>query len=59
MATDPVCGMRIDETRATFKLYIDDRVYCFCSEGCKAEFQRHPEDYFEGASAGEVRERDV
>jgi Cu+-exporting ATPase len=59
MAIDPVCGMRIDEARATSKLYIVNRVYYFCSEGCEAEFQRHPEDYDEGASAGEVRERDV
>lgn len=45
MANDPVCNMQIDEKKAGYDLVFKERVYYFCSQGCKAEFQRHPEDY--------------
>lgn len=43
--TDPVCKMplRADQVRET--VVVEGQVYCFCSIGCRAEFQRHPEDY--------------
>ena len=43
--TDPVCKMQLrpEQVRETF--VNDDQLYCFCSIGCRAEFQRHPEDY--------------
>jgi YHS domain-containing protein len=45
MGTDPVCGMQVDESKDTLALPYEERTYYFCSEGCRAEFQRHPEDY--------------
>jgi YHS domain-containing protein len=50
MATDPVCGMRVDEEEAlAMNLVSDygDRTYCFCSEGCMEEFNREPQAYIE------------
>lgn len=58
MVRDPVCNMQIDEAKNNRPLAYNDRVYYFCSEGCRAEFQRHPEEYAENDSAEkEGRER--
>jgi P-type Cu+ transporter len=45
MVTDSVCGMSIDEEEARASLRYGERVYYFCSASCRAEFERHPEDY--------------
>ena len=45
--TDPVCGMKLGEGAAKEFLLSDGREYYFCSVGCRAEFERHPEDYTE------------
>jgi YHS domain-containing protein len=57
MATDPVCGMNVDEGEAMYTLDYYDRLYYFCSEGCKAEFERHTEDYVKSRVDG--GEKDV
>jgi trehalose synthase len=41
---DPVCGMRVDETRAR-KLERIGRVHYFCSRACEEEFIRNPERF--------------
>ena len=57
MATDPVCRMELDERHIKESLVYKGRKYCFCSVGCRAEFQRHPEDYVEGSQTkGEVED---
>jgi P-type Cu+ transporter len=38
MATDPVCGMSVDERTAELKLVRDNRSYYFCSTHCLREF---------------------
>ncbi|MGI0071630.1 MAG: heavy metal translocating P-type ATPase [Thermoplasmata archaeon] len=38
MATDPVCGMWVDERSSTLRLARDNRIYYFCSETCLREF---------------------
>ncbi|HKR61509.1 MAG TPA: YHS domain-containing protein [Pyrinomonadaceae bacterium] len=45
--TDQVCGMKLGEGAAKEFLLSDGREYYFCSVGCRAEFERHPEDYTE------------
>ena len=45
MLTDPVCKMDIDERTAGHSIIFEKESYFFCSEGCQAEFLRHPEDY--------------
>lgn len=47
MVIDQVCRMEIDEASACDSLIFESQTYFFCSEGCQAEFQRHPEDYLE------------
>ena len=38
MATDPVCGMFVDEQSAELKLVRENRTYFFCSSHCLREF---------------------
>ncbi|MCI4317021.1 MAG: YHS domain-containing protein [Thermoplasmata archaeon] len=38
MATDPVCGMYVDERTATLKLTRDNRTYYFCATSCLEQF---------------------
>lgn len=42
---DPVCEMRLGPEQIKERLTVEGQSYCFCSVGCRAEFQRHPEDY--------------
>ena len=54
MVKDTVCKMEIDETTVENSLIFEGQTYFFCSEGCRAEFQRHPQDYMK--SEGAVRD---
>jgi YHS domain-containing protein len=45
MTIDVVCGMEINEAESQFTAGHGRSVYYFCSEGCREEFLRHPEDY--------------
>ena len=38
MATDPICGMFVDERTATLTLFRDNRSYYFCSSTCREQF---------------------
>lgn len=38
MATDPVCGMHVDEADSALKLMMENRTYYFCCSGCMEEF---------------------
>ncbi len=38
MATDPVCGMYVDEGSATLTLFRDNRTYYFCASSCRDSF---------------------
>src|SRR5271166_6599649 len=38
MATDPVCGMFVDETTVELKAEVRGDTYYFCSESCMREF---------------------
>ena len=42
MATDPVCGMYVDETTTKLTAVVRGRTYYFCSETCLETF-RAPE----------------
>ena len=44
-AVDPVCGMRADSSRAPLAFDARGRVYYFCSNTCRDEFQKNPERY--------------
>ncbi|HEV2041704.1 MAG TPA: YHS domain-containing protein, partial [Casimicrobiaceae bacterium] len=42
MATDPVCGMQVDERTAAGSSVFEGRNYYFCSAGCKKKFDANP-----------------
>jgi YHS domain-containing protein len=46
-ATDPVCGMSVDKSKARTLEY-EGRSYYFCSDHCKATFESDPERYAHG-----------
>ena len=45
MATDPVCGMTVDDSKAEFQTQFAGKKYFFCSEDCRKEFEDQPEEY--------------
>jgi YHS domain-containing protein len=46
-ATDPVCGMKVDRSRAVLAEY-GGRTYYFCSEHCRSQFEVDPDAYIHG-----------
>ncbi len=51
MATDPVCGMTVDEHTATGKAVFAGKTYHFCSQHCLNKFQVNPSEYLQPAPA--------
>ncbi|MBI3938912.1 MAG: heavy metal translocating P-type ATPase [Betaproteobacteria bacterium] len=45
MATDPVCGMQVDEKSAAASSVYQGRAYFFCSEHCRKKFAADPGAY--------------
>ena len=45
MATDPVCGMTVDEKTAAATANHQGQTYFFCSTACKATFDKAPAKY--------------
>ncbi|MBI4479689.1 MAG: YHS domain-containing protein [Acidobacteria bacterium] len=45
MATDPVCKMVIDESKAAATATYRGQTYYFCALGCKKAFEQNPEKY--------------
>lgn len=45
MVTDPVCGMRIDPTRAAARVDRGGMIYYFCSPKCHGSFLENPARY--------------
>src|SRR5512134_2323340 len=45
MATDPVCGMPVDEPTAAASSLFEGRKYSFCSARCKQKFEANPSAY--------------
>lgn len=59
MVTDPVCEMKMEVSETKASLLYEGGYYYFCSVGCMAEFQRHPDDYAEEGPAEEAVKKDV
>ena len=53
---DPVCGMKIDEPKATAKSEYQGDAYYFCSPSCKAAFDKEPSKYAKPTAEGESRQ---
>jgi P-type Cu+ transporter len=56
---DVVCKMQLDETHSVESLVYDGRTFYFCSIGCRAEFERHPENYAQPAQPESRGKSDV
>ena len=52
MATDPVCGMQVDERTAAGSSVYEGGNYYFCCAGCKKKFEANPSAYVGTPSAG-------
>ncbi len=52
MATDPVCGMTVDEHAAAGSAVHAGLTYYFCSPRCQHEFETHPAQYAAGGKTG-------
>jgi len=51
--------MELDERHVKESLVYREKNYYFCSVGCRAEFERHPEDYVVAAQPENGVKRDV
>ncbi len=45
MATDPVCKMQVDESKAAGKSEYQGQTYYFCAMVCKRKFDENPDAY--------------
>jgi len=45
MATDPVCKMEVEESKAAATADYRGKTYYFCAAGCKKSFEQNPEKY--------------
>jgi YHS domain-containing protein len=45
VATDPVCRMQIDESKAAGKSEYNGKTYYFCAPVCKRKFDENPQKY--------------
>jgi P-type Cu+ transporter len=51
MTTDPVCGMKVDESSAEHQTKHAGKKYFFCSEECNNEFEKPPQDFLKSCAA--------
>ena len=42
MATDPVCGMEVEEKKTPVSIRYKGEMYYFCSPGCQETFTKGP-----------------
>lgn len=45
LATDPVCGMKVDPEKAVGSSRHEGNTYYFCSRGCEEKFDADPGKY--------------
>jgi len=45
MATDPVCGMKVDPATSKHRFDHAGTTYHFCSAGCRTKFEADPAKY--------------
>ena len=46
LVRDPVCGMRIEPEYAADVDFYKGKIFYFCAQSCKQEFNNDPEKYF-------------
>ena len=48
---DPVCGMKVDPSKAAASVAYKGAIFHFCSQGCAAKFRTSPEKYAQNKSS--------
>lgn len=56
MATDPVCGMQVDEQAGKPSSEFSGIKYFFCCAGCKKKFDTNPAGYIGGRGAADTKQ---
>jgi len=51
-AVDPVCGMKVDPSKAKYKSVYKGNIYYFCSIHCMKAFEKDPEFYLKYGPIG-------
>lgn len=51
---DPVCGMRVNPEKTSFKFSHDNHPYFFCSEHCLNSFKRDPKEFLDSSKMEQV-----
>src|SRR5580704_8740439 len=51
IATDPVCGMKVDPAKSSHRHTRAGQDYFFCSAGCRGKFAADPEKYLNRAAS--------
>ena len=51
-AKDPVCGMQVNQEKASATSVYRGETYYFCKSGCKAHFDKDPEKLLEEGPMG-------
>ena len=49
MAQDPVCNMEVEDNDKRFTSDFEGKSVQFCSQECKEEFDKNPEEFSEAA----------
>ena len=49
---DPVCNMQVDEKNAAGQSDYQGQTYYFCSQNCKEQFDRNPQQYAKQGTQG-------
>jgi YHS domain-containing protein len=52
MAIDPVCKMKVDESKPAATSEYKGKKYYFCAVGCKKSFDKNPDKYLGAGGAG-------
>jgi YHS domain-containing protein len=55
-AIDPVCGMTVDTTTATFTPQYQGETIYFCAPGCKKAFEQNPSSYLAQGLQGQEQQ---
>jgi Cu+-exporting ATPase len=51
MTIDPVCKMKVDESKPVATSEHKGKTYYFCAVGCKKSFDKDPEKYLGGSNS--------
>ena len=52
IAIDPVCKMKVDESKPAATSEYKGKKYYFCAVGCKKSFDKNPDKYLTQGSCG-------